>query len=66
MKAYKEESLVIQCMLNNMMNVFSSVTSAEVSDIQATVQEKRFPCEFCGRTFTLNTEWERHVLRHGM
>lgn len=27
---------------------------------------KRFPCEFCGRTFTLSTEWERHVLRHGM
>uniref|UniRef100_A0A8C2B5Z6 Zinc finger protein 462 n=1 Tax=Cyprinus carpio TaxID=7962 RepID=A0A8C2B5Z6_CYPCA len=27
---------------------------------------KRYPCEFCGRTFTLSTEWERHVLRHGM
>ncbi|XP_052392532.1 zinc finger protein 462 isoform X1 [Carassius gibelio] len=27
---------------------------------------KRFPCEFCGRTFTLRSEWERHVLRHGM
>lgn len=27
---------------------------------------KRYPCEFCGRTFTLDTEWERHVLRHGM
>ncbi|XP_036384211.1 zinc finger protein 462 [Megalops cyprinoides] len=28
--------------------------------------EKRFPCEFCGRSFTHSTEWERHVLRHGM
>ncbi|XP_066566657.1 zinc finger protein 462 isoform X2 [Amia ocellicauda] len=28
--------------------------------------EKRFPCEFCGRTFTHSAEWERHVLRHGM
>nr|XP_015192841.1 PREDICTED: zinc finger protein 462 isoform X1 [Lepisosteus oculatus]XP_015192848.1 PREDICTED: zinc finger protein 462 isoform X1 [Lepisosteus oculatus] len=28
--------------------------------------EKRFPCEFCGRTFTHSVEWERHVLRHGM
>ncbi|KAL4617355.1 zinc finger protein 462-like isoform X1 [Arapaima gigas] len=27
---------------------------------------RRFPCEFCGRTFTLSVEWERHVLRHGM
>uniref|UniRef100_A0A672LB70 Zinc finger protein 462 n=1 Tax=Sinocyclocheilus grahami TaxID=75366 RepID=A0A672LB70_SINGR len=27
---------------------------------------KRYPCEFCGRTFTLGSEWERHVLRHGM
>ncbi|TRY65196.1 hypothetical protein DNTS_009425 [Danionella cerebrum] len=27
---------------------------------------KRFPCEFCGRTFDLSLEWERHVLRHGM
>ncbi|XP_051962217.1 zinc finger protein 462-like isoform X1 [Xyrauchen texanus] len=27
---------------------------------------KRYPCEFCGRTFTLSTEWERHVFRHGM
>ncbi|XP_056092683.1 zinc finger protein 462 [Rhinichthys klamathensis goyatoka] len=27
---------------------------------------KRYPCEFCGRTFTLSIEWERHVLRHGM
>ncbi|KAM3938342.1 zinc finger protein 462 isoform 2-T3 [Leptodactylus fuscus] len=40
--------------------------TGELSDIKATVQEKRFPCEFCGRTFTLNTEWERHVLRHGI
>ncbi|XP_061887041.1 zinc finger protein 462 isoform X2 [Entelurus aequoreus] len=28
--------------------------------------EKRLPCEFCGRCFTNNLEWERHVLRHGM
>ncbi|XP_030197052.1 zinc finger protein 462 isoform X1 [Gadus morhua] len=28
--------------------------------------EKRLPCEFCGRCFTNSTEWERHVLRHGM
>ncbi|KTG35034.1 hypothetical protein cypCar_00042426 [Cyprinus carpio] len=27
---------------------------------------KRYPCEFCGRSFTLRSEWERHVLRHGM
>ncbi|KAB5548971.1 hypothetical protein PHYPO_G00061830 [Pangasianodon hypophthalmus] len=27
---------------------------------------KKFPCEFCGRTFSLSLEWERHVLRHGM
>ncbi|NXS79753.1 ZN462 protein, partial [Erpornis zantholeuca] len=27
--------------------------------------EKRFPCEFCGRSFTEGSEWERHVLRHG-
>lgn len=28
--------------------------------------EKRFPCEFCGRAFSQGSEWERHVLRHGM
>ncbi|KAG9354149.1 hypothetical protein JZ751_012273 [Albula glossodonta] len=28
--------------------------------------EKRFPCEFCGRSFVHSSEWERHVLRHGM
>ncbi|XP_028910941.1 zinc finger protein 462 isoform X1 [Ornithorhynchus anatinus] len=28
--------------------------------------EKRFPCEFCGRTFAQGSDWERHVLRHGM
>lgn len=27
---------------------------------------KRLPCEFCGRCFTNSSEWERHVLRHGM
>ncbi|KAJ8415610.1 hypothetical protein AAFF_G00425900 [Aldrovandia affinis] len=31
-----------------------------------TCSEKHFRCEFCGRIFTQNTEWERHVLRHGM
>ncbi|XP_077105434.1 zinc finger protein 462 isoform X1 [Ranitomeya variabilis] len=44
----------------------SANKNGELSDIKTTVQEKRFPCEFCGRTFTLNTEWERHVLRHGI
>ncbi|CAJ0958576.1 unnamed protein product [Ranitomeya imitator] len=44
----------------------STNKNGELSDIKTTVQEKRFPCEFCGRTFTLNTEWERHVLRHGI
>nr|KAF6434882.1 zinc finger protein 462 [Molossus molossus] len=28
--------------------------------------QKRFPCEFCGRAFAQGSEWERHVLRHGM
>ncbi|KAM8803798.1 zinc finger protein 462 isoform 3-T6 [Rhynchonycteris naso] len=28
--------------------------------------QKRFPCEFCGRAFSQGSEWERHVLRHGM
>ncbi|KAL4623113.1 zinc finger protein 462-like isoform X1 [Arapaima gigas] len=28
--------------------------------------ERRFPCQFCGRVFAESTEWERHVLRHGM
>ncbi|XP_075302696.1 zinc finger protein 462-like isoform X2 [Opisthocomus hoazin] len=28
--------------------------------------EKRFTCEFCGRSFTEGSVWERHVLRHGM
>ncbi|XP_035292376.1 zinc finger protein 462-like isoform X2 [Anguilla anguilla] len=28
--------------------------------------EKPFRCEFCGRVFARGTEWERHVLRHGM
>ncbi|KAK3524205.1 hypothetical protein QTP70_022663 [Hemibagrus guttatus] len=27
---------------------------------------RKFPCEFCGRTFSLSLEWERHVHRHGM
>lgn len=28
--------------------------------------EKQFPCEFCGRAFSQGSEWERHVLRHGL
>ncbi|KAG8455097.1 hypothetical protein GDO86_001352 [Hymenochirus boettgeri] len=41
--------------------------SEEMNNETDTVaQEKRFPCEFCGRTFELYSEWERHVLRHGM
>ncbi|XP_073907423.1 zinc finger protein 462 isoform X2 [Castor canadensis] len=37
------------------------------SDHRAAVNtEKRFPCEFCGRAFSQGSEWERHVLRHGM
>ncbi|XP_063770207.1 zinc finger protein 462 isoform X1 [Pseudophryne corroboree] len=40
--------------------------TVEFSGVKDIPQEKRFPCEFCGRTFALNTEWERHVLRHGM
>ncbi|XP_078070050.1 zinc finger protein 462-like isoform X3 [Mustelus asterias] len=28
--------------------------------------EKRFPCEFCGRTFARGFDWERHIQRHGM
>ncbi|XP_075682280.1 zinc finger protein 462 isoform X2 [Rhinoderma darwinii] len=44
----------------------SATKTGELSDIKSTIQDTRFPCEFCGRTFMLNTEWERHVLRHGM
>nr|XP_036846490.1 zinc finger protein 462 [Manis javanica] len=37
------------------------------SDCGAAINtEKRFPCEFCGRAFSQGSEWERHVLRHGM
>ncbi|XP_029460754.1 zinc finger protein 462 isoform X2 [Rhinatrema bivittatum] len=36
------------------------------SDSGALISEKRFPCEFCGRTFAHGCDWERHVLRHGM
>ncbi|XP_062905183.1 zinc finger protein 462 isoform X1 [Mobula hypostoma] len=28
--------------------------------------EKRFPCEFCGRTFARGFDWERHIQRHSM
>lgn len=42
----------------------SNVTGVVESPGSSSV--KRYPCEFCGRTFTLDTEWERHVLRHGM
>ncbi|XP_068095371.1 zinc finger protein 462 [Hyperolius riggenbachi] len=40
--------------------------TAQIPDVTAVNEEKRFPCEFCGRTFALRTEWEKHVLRHGM
>uniref|UniRef100_UPI00358FF5D9 zinc finger protein 462-like isoform X2 n=1 Tax=Myxine glutinosa TaxID=7769 RepID=UPI00358FF5D9 len=26
---------------------------------------RRFPCEFCGRSFSLGSDWMRHVQRHG-
>ncbi|XP_016389214.1 zinc finger protein 462-like isoform X2 [Sinocyclocheilus rhinocerous] len=42
----------------------TEVTGVEESPSGSGV--KRYPCEFCGRTFTLGSEWERHVLRHGM
>ncbi|XP_072260455.1 zinc finger protein 462 isoform X3 [Pyxicephalus adspersus] len=38
----------------------------QVPDVKVAAEEKRFPCEFCGRTFALRAEWEKHVLRHGM
>ncbi|XP_051533832.1 zinc finger protein 462-like isoform X1 [Myxocyprinus asiaticus] len=41
-------------------------TGAPVPESPVSSGVKRYPCEFCGRTFTLSTEWERHVLRHGM
>ncbi|KAM8960543.1 LOW QUALITY PROTEIN: zinc finger protein 462 [Pelodytes ibericus] len=40
-------------------------TTINTSDKLAT-PGKRFQCEFCGRTFAQDSEWERHVLRHGM
>ncbi|XP_077353019.1 zinc finger protein 462 isoform X1 [Festucalex cinctus] len=42
------------------------VLSSPTSSSSSSSAEKRFPCEFCGRCFTNNFEWERHVLRHGM
>lgn len=38
----------------------------QIPDVNDAAEEKRLPCEFCGRTFALRTEWEKHVLRHGM
>ncbi|XP_037120872.1 zinc finger protein 462 isoform X2 [Syngnathus acus] len=43
--------------------ILASPTSSSSSSCSG---EKRIPCEFCGRCFTNNLEWERHVLRHGM
>lgn len=40
--------------------------TTDVMGVPESPEVKRYPCEFCGRTFTLSTEWERHVLRHGM
>ncbi|KAM6985510.1 zinc finger protein 462 [Aplochiton taeniatus] len=40
--------------------------SCNNSNVSGGGSEKRLPCEFCGRCFTNGTEWERHVLRHGM
>uniref|UniRef100_UPI003AADFD9B zinc finger protein 462 isoform X2 n=1 Tax=Centroberyx gerrardi TaxID=166262 RepID=UPI003AADFD9B len=40
--------------------------SSSSSSVGSSGVEKRLPCEFCGRCFTNSTEWERHVLRHGM
>uniref|UniRef100_A0A671PVN3 Zinc finger protein 462-like n=1 Tax=Sinocyclocheilus anshuiensis TaxID=1608454 RepID=A0A671PVN3_9TELE len=42
------------------------VTGNSVEESPSGSGVKRYPCEFCGRTFTLGSEWERHVLRHGM
>ncbi|XP_028828507.1 zinc finger protein 462 isoform X1 [Denticeps clupeoides] len=42
------------------------VPGSPSSLITSICSEKRFPCEFCGRSFTHSVEWERHVLRHGM
>ncbi|XP_030624872.1 zinc finger protein 462 [Chanos chanos] len=42
------------------------VPSSPSSSSVCVNSEKRFPCEFCGRWFTLSSELERHVLRHGM
>ncbi|XP_056586388.1 zinc finger protein 462 isoform X2 [Triplophysa dalaica] len=40
--------------------------TTDVTGVPESPEGKRYPCEFCGRTFTLSMEWERHVLRHGM
>ncbi|XP_018602003.1 zinc finger protein 462-like isoform X2 [Scleropages formosus] len=41
-------------------------TPSSPGSAASTCGERRFPCQFCGRVFTDSTEWERHVLRHGM
>ncbi|XP_061655991.1 zinc finger protein 462 isoform X2 [Phyllopteryx taeniolatus] len=46
--------------------VLASPTSSSSSSSGSSSGEKRLPCEFCGRCFTNNFDWERHVLRHGM
>lgn len=43
----------------------SSPTSSSGAGLSTEV-EKRLPCEFCGRCFSNSSDWERHVLRHGM
>ncbi|XP_028318395.1 zinc finger protein 462 isoform X2 [Gouania willdenowi] len=40
--------------------------SSSSSSCGPSIEERRLPCEFCGRCFTNSLEWERHVLRHGM
>ncbi|XP_053321838.1 zinc finger protein 462 isoform X2 [Spea bombifrons] len=45
---------------------FKSEDTVPFPDNKVATPEKRFRCEFCGRTFTQDSEWERHVLRHGM
>lgn len=46
-------------------DALSSPTSSSGAGLSAEAG-KRLPCEFCGRCFSNSSEWERHVLRHGM
>lgn len=46
-------------------DALASPTSSSGTQL-STEAGKRLPCEFCGRCFTNSSEWERHVLRHGM